>query len=68
MIMQGKITKVVNMKPKEVLHMIEEAVGATLYQAKRDKAQTELNTKVATVDSIQGVSSFLCLHFPCTIK
>ena len=37
MIMQGKITKVVSMKPKELLQMIEETVGATLYQHKRDK-------------------------------
>lgn len=55
MIMQGKITKVVNMKPKEILHMIEETVGATLYQAKREKAATELRSKQNTIESIESV-------------
>ncbi|CAL8123787.1 unnamed protein product [Orchesella dallaii] len=55
MIMQGKITKVVNMKPKEILHMIEETVGATLYQAKREKAEIELKNKQFTIDSINSV-------------
>lgn len=56
MIMQGKITKVVNMKPKELLHMIEETVGATLYQAKREKAENELRVKEQTVASVENVS------------
>lgn len=55
MIMQGKITKVVNMKPKEILHMIEEAVGATLYQSKREKAETELRNKQQTITSVETV-------------
>jgi structural maintenance of chromosome 2 len=38
LIMQGRVTKVINMKPKEVLGLIEEAAGISLYQAK--KAQT----------------------------
>jgi chromosome segregation ATPase len=29
--MQGRVTKVINMKPKEVLGLIEEAAGISLY-------------------------------------
>lgn len=36
LIMQGMITKVINMKPKELLGMIEEAAGTSLYQTKRE--------------------------------
>ncbi|KAL7068071.1 putative structural maintenance of chromosomes protein [Cryptosporidium serpentis] len=35
LIMQGRITKVINMKPKELLSMIEEAAGTRMYEAKR---------------------------------
>jgi structural maintenance of chromosome 2 len=31
LIMQGRVTKVINMKPKEVLGLIEEAAGISLY-------------------------------------
>ncbi|XP_037905557.1 structural maintenance of chromosomes protein 2 [Hermetia illucens] len=41
LIMQGRITKVLNMKPQEVLSMIEEAAGTSLYESKR-----EITTKV----------------------
>ena len=58
MILQGKITKVVNMKPKELLHMIEETVGATVYQTKRDKTQKELDEKERLIISIGEVSRF----------
>ncbi len=55
MIMQGKITKVVNMKPKETLGMIEETVGASTYQTKRDKAMKDLEEKGKQVVEIQHV-------------
>ena len=35
LIMQGHITKVVNKKPPEILSMIEEASGTSLYNAKK---------------------------------
>ena len=44
-IMQGKITKVVNMKPMEVLQMIEETCGATAYQKKRDRIEREIRDR-----------------------
>ena len=31
LIMQGRVTKVINMKPKEILGLIEEAAGISLY-------------------------------------
>jgi structural maintenance of chromosome 2 len=34
--MQGRVTKVINMKPMEVLGLIEEAAGISLYQTKKD--------------------------------
>ena len=37
LIMQGRVTKVINMKPKEVLGLIEEAAGISLYQSKKEQ-------------------------------
>jgi structural maintenance of chromosome 2 len=39
LIMQGRITKVINMKPLDTLHMIEEAAGTAMYQEKKLKAE-----------------------------
>jgi len=58
MIMQGKITKVVNMKPKEILGMIEECVGAASYQTKRDKSLEEITDKDRLVKELTHVSVF----------
>lgn len=38
LIMQGKITKVLNMKSVEILAMIEEAAGTRMFEDRRDKA------------------------------
>ena len=35
LIMQGRVTKVINMKPPEILGLIEEASGVSQYQIKR---------------------------------
>ncbi|XP_055382304.1 structural maintenance of chromosomes protein 2 [Condylostylus longicornis] len=35
LIMQGRITKVLNMKPQETLSMIEEAAGTSMYESKK---------------------------------
>ena len=43
--MQGMITKVINMKPKELLGMIEEAAGTSLYQTKREHAENHIRKK-----------------------
>jgi len=36
LIMQGRITKVLNMKPHEILSMLEEAAGTRMYEVKKD--------------------------------
>lgn len=38
LIMQGRITKVLNMKAVEILAMIEEAAGTRMFEDRRDKA------------------------------
>jgi structural maintenance of chromosome 2 len=35
--MQGRVTKVINMKPMEILGLIEEATGISLYQTKKEQ-------------------------------
>ncbi|KAJ1360941.1 Structural maintenance of chromosomes protein 2 [Parelaphostrongylus tenuis] len=53
LIMQGRITKVLNMKPHEILGMIEEAAGTKLYEAKRTLALNTINKKQSKVDEIE---------------
>lgn len=38
LIMQGKITKVLNMKPAEILAMIEEATGTRMFEERKERA------------------------------
>jgi len=45
LIMQGRITKVINMKPPEVLSMIEEAAGTKMYENKKDVALRQIEKK-----------------------
>ncbi|KAH8252589.1 hypothetical protein KR032_000667 [Drosophila birchii] len=45
LIMQGKIQQVLNMKPKEVLSMVEEAAGTSQYKSKRDATKTLIEKK-----------------------
>jgi len=43
--MQGRITKVLNMKPPEILAMIEEAAGTRMFEEKKDKALKTISKK-----------------------
>ena len=43
--MQGRVTKVMNMKPMEILSMIEEATGTRMYETKREHAQKQIEKK-----------------------
>nr|XP_043627051.1 structural maintenance of chromosomes protein 2-1-like [Erigeron canadensis] len=52
LIMQGRITKVLNMKPPEILSMLEEAAGTRMYETKKDAALKTLEKKQAKVDEI----------------
>ncbi|XP_052777635.1 structural maintenance of chromosomes protein 2-like [Mya arenaria] len=55
LIMQGRITKVLNMKPPEILSMIEEAAGTRLYESKKEAAQKTIEKKDAKLKEIDTV-------------
>ncbi|KAL8096018.1 structural maintenance of chromosomes protein 2-1-like [Apium graveolens] len=52
LIMQGRITKVLNMKPPEILSMLEEAAGTRMYETKKEAALKTLEKKQNKVDDI----------------
>ncbi|KAI9848865.1 MAG: Structural maintenance of chromosomes protein 2 [Sclerophora amabilis] len=52
LIMQGRITKVLNMKPVEILAMIEEAAGTRMFEDRRDKAIKTMAKKEMKVQEI----------------
>ncbi|XP_061487725.1 structural maintenance of chromosomes protein 2 [Rhineura floridana] len=52
LIMQGRITKVLNMKPPEILAMIEEAAGTRMYECKKIAAQKTIEKKEAKLKEI----------------
>lgn len=52
LIMQGRITKVLNMKPPEILSMLEEAAGTRMYETKKESALKTLEKKQSKVDEI----------------
>ncbi|CAE8704378.1 unnamed protein product, partial [Polarella glacialis] len=52
LIMQGRITKVINMKPQETLSMIEEAAGTRMYENKKAGALRTLEKKQSKVEEI----------------
>ncbi|XP_068942665.1 structural maintenance of chromosomes protein 2 isoform X2 [Petaurus breviceps papuanus] len=55
LIMQGRITKVLNMKPPEILSMIEEAAGTRMYECKKIAAQKTIEKKEAKLKEIQTI-------------
>ncbi len=55
LIMQGRITKVLNMKPPEILSMVEEAAGTRMFESKKQAALKTLDKKQAKVDEIDRV-------------
>jgi len=52
LIMQGRITKVLNMKPQEILAMIEEAAGTRMFEDRKDKANKTMAKKELKVQEI----------------
>ena len=52
LIMQGRITKVLNMKPPEILGMLEEAAGTRMYESKKEAAMKTLQKKELKVQEI----------------
>jgi len=57
LIMQGRITKVLNMKPAEILGMVEEAAGTRMYENKKNTAIKTIEKKQMKVDEINSILS-----------
>ncbi len=57
LIMQGRITKVLNMKPPEILSMIEEAVGTMMYETKKQACQKTIEKKDNKLREINTVTN-----------
>lgn len=53
LIMQGKITKVLNMKPQEILALIEEAAGTRMFEDRREKAERTMAKKEMKLQEIR---------------
>lgn len=55
LIMQGRITKVLNMKPPEILAMIEEAAGTRMYENKKQAAERTIEKKDAKLGEMNKI-------------
>lgn len=55
LIMQGRITKVLNMKSIEILSMIEEAAGTRMFEERKDKAIRTITKKDRKVEEINAL-------------
>ncbi|KAI9213328.1 hypothetical protein DS838_001820 [Geotrichum bryndzae] len=55
LIMQGRITKVLNMKSNEILALIEEAAGTRMFEERREKAIKTMAKKEKKVEEIMGL-------------
>jgi chromosome segregation ATPase len=56
LIMQGRITKVLNMKATEILSMVEEAAGTKMFEDRKNKAFATMAKKDRKVTEINSVS------------
>lgn len=57
LIMQGRITKVLNMRPQEILGMVEEAAGTRMFEERKDKAAKTMAKKEKKVSEISSLLS-----------
>ncbi|WFD36607.1 Structural maintenance of chromosomes protein 2 [Malassezia cuniculi] len=55
LIMQGRITKVLNMKPAEILSMIEEAAGTRMFEERKERAFRTMAKKDQKVREITAL-------------
>ncbi|KAI8086313.1 uncharacterized protein BX664DRAFT_335502 [Halteromyces radiatus] len=55
LIMQGRITKVLNMKPTEILSMVEEAAGTKMFEDRKNKAFATMGKKDRKVEEINSI-------------
>eukprot|EP01130_Rhizamoeba_saxonica_P016492 TRINITY_DN7634_c0_g1_i2.p1 TRINITY_DN7634_c0_g1~~TRINITY_DN7634_c0_g1_i2.p1 ORF type:complete len:1204 (-),score=347.18 TRINITY_DN7634_c0_g1_i2:45-3431(-) len=55
LIMQGMITKVLNMKPPEILGLIKETAGTKMFEEKKEDAHKTIKKKSAKVEEIKSI-------------
>ncbi|KAH9850422.1 condensin complex subunit SMC2 [Lenzites betulinus] len=55
LIMQGRITKVLNMKPQEILGMVEEAAGTRMFEERKEKALKTITKKEKRVQELTAL-------------
>ena len=55
LIMQGRITKVINMSPQEILGLIAEAAGTKMYESKKEAALKTIEKKETKLEEIQRI-------------
>ncbi|PRT53527.1 Structural maintenance of chromosomes protein 2 [Wickerhamiella sorbophila] len=55
LILQGQVTKVLNMKPLEILALIEEAAGTRMYETRREVAVRDLTRKETKITEIKSL-------------
>ncbi|KAJ9114125.1 hypothetical protein QFC20_001641 [Naganishia adeliensis] len=55
LVMQGKITKVLNMKPPEILGMVEEAAGTRMFEDRKEKALKTIAKKDKKVEELNNL-------------
>ena len=55
LIMQGRVTKVINMKPIEILSLIEEAAGISHYKSKKEDTNKLIDKKDLKISEISNI-------------
>lgn len=55
LIMQGRITQVLNMRPPEILAMLEEVAGTRMYEEKRVRAYQTFEKKTQKLSEFEEV-------------
>ncbi|KAG8880639.1 Structural maintenance of chromosomes protein 2 [Tulasnella sp. 331] len=55
LIQQGRITKVLNMRPQEVLGLVEEAAGTRMFEDRKEKAIRTMSKKEKKVEEITSL-------------
>jgi len=55
LIMQGRITRVINMRPSEILSLVEEAAGTKIYENKRRDSENRIQRKEAELNEIESI-------------
>ena len=55
LIMQGRITQVINMKPGDLLSLVEEASGTSLYENRKLLSLKTISKKQSKVDELTSI-------------